>query len=156
MIVPALSLHFERVRESVHALVAPLTLDELWRRPFGYGNSAGHLLLHLTGNLNYYIGARIAGTGYVRDRPREFADPSRRPKEEVVREFDAAVDLALNTLAAQTEVDWGRPFEAVGADDIKDRLSMFVRCLAHLDHHRGQMIYLTKELEKRRGEGAKR
>jgi uncharacterized damage-inducible protein DinB len=156
MIVPALSLHFERVRRSIHALIAPLTLDELWRNPFGYGNSVGHLLLHLTGNLNYYIGARIAGTGYVRDRPREFSDQERRPKEVVAREFDAAVNLALSTLAAQSESDWSRPFEAVGADDIKDRLSMFVRCLAHLDHHAGQMIYLSKELAKAREGGSQR
>jgi uncharacterized damage-inducible protein DinB len=29
---------------------------------------------------------------------------------------------------------------------VKDRLSMFVHCVAHADHHAGQMIYLAKEL----------
>lgn len=145
-IVSSLTLHFERVRLKVNALVDPLATNELWRRPYPYGNSVGHLVLHLTGNLRYYIGARIANTGYVRDRPREFSDTTRWPKEDVLRGFNEAVSLVLTTLAAQGDEDWGKPFEGVGAEDVKDRLSMFVRCAAHLDHHAGQIIYLTKEL----------
>ena len=60
----------------VHELAAPLTNAQFWQKPFPYGNSFGHLVLHLTGNMNYYIGAQIARTGYVRDRPREFNDPN--------------------------------------------------------------------------------
>jgi len=61
-----------RVRE----LAAPLTEKQFWTKPYPYGNSFGHLVLHLTGNLNYYIGAQIANTGYVRDRAREFTEPN--------------------------------------------------------------------------------
>ena len=50
-----------RIRE----LAAPLTNAQFWSKPFPFGNSFGHLVLHLTGNLNYYIGAQIAKTGYV-------------------------------------------------------------------------------------------
>jgi uncharacterized damage-inducible protein DinB len=146
LISQGLSVHFEKVSRGVHSLLEPLSTDQIWLRPFGYGNSVGHLLLHLTGNLNYYIGARIADTGYVRDRPREFADPARRPKDDVLRDFDAALALVLDTLAAQTDADWGAPIEAKGAEDVKDRFGMFVRCVAHLDHHAGQMIYLCREL----------
>ncbi len=49
--------------------------DQLWTKPFAFGNSIGHLVLHLTGNLNHYVGALVAGTGYVRDREHEFTDP---------------------------------------------------------------------------------
>lgn len=150
LVAAGLSQHFERVLQKVHALVEPLSPEQLWHRPYGYGNSAGHLLLHLTGNLSYYIGARIAGTGYVRDRPREFADTAKRPKDEVLRALDAAVDMVLGTLAAQRDSDWDAPIEAAGAEDVKDRLSMFVRCAAHFDHHAGQMIYICKELTLRK------
>jgi uncharacterized damage-inducible protein DinB len=146
LISHGLSLHTERVRQKVHSLVAPLSHEQLWRRPYGYGNSAGHLLLHLTGNLNYYIGARVMGTGYVRDRPKEFADTSQRAKDDVLGAFDSAVDLLLAALKAQGEADWSLPIEAVGAEDVKDRLGMFVRCVAHLDHHTGQLIYVGREL----------
>jgi uncharacterized damage-inducible protein DinB len=142
----SLSSQYERVRDKVHALVEPLSTEQLWQRPFPYGNPVGHLLLHLIGNLSYYIGTEIAGTGYVRDRPKEFADPSRRPRDEVLRDFDRAVDMVLRTLAVQREDDWRAPYSAVGAEGVSDRLTMFVRCAAHADHHTGQMIYLCKQL----------
>ncbi len=142
-----LAAHYNRVRGKIHVLVEPLSTEQLWTRPFPFGNSVGHLLLHLTGNLNYYIGTQIARTGYVRDRPLEFADTSQRPKDEVLRDFDRAVDLVVETLAAQREADWRAPYSAVGAEDITDRLGMFLRCAAHADHHAGQIIYLCKELE---------
>ena len=142
----SLSQHYERVRTRIHALVAPLSTEQLWTRPYPYGNSVGHLLLHLTGNLSYYIGTQIAGTGYVRDRPVEFADTSKRDKDDVLRDFDRAVDMVLAALASQQEADWHAPFSGVGAEDVKDRLTMFVRCAAHADHHAGQMIYLCKQL----------
>ena len=146
LISQSLSAHYDRVRSRVHDLVEPLSTEQLWQRPFSYGNSVGHLLLHLTGNLSYYIGAQIAGSGYVRDRPREFADASHRTPNEVLEDFDRAVDIVVATLAAQREADWRATYRGVGAEDVTDRLSMFLRCAAHADHHAGQMIYLCKQL----------
>ena len=137
---------FTRVRDKIHMLVDPLTTDQLWTRPYPYGNSVGHLLLHLTGNLNYYIGAQIAASGYVRDRPREFNDASHRPAADVLADFDRAVDMVIATLAAQADAGWAAPFSGVGAEDIHDRFAMFLRCAAHADHHHGQIIYLCKQL----------
>ncbi len=144
----SLSGQLERVRHQAHELVAPLSEDQLWRRPFSYGNSIGHLLLHLTGNLSYYIGTQIVGTGYVRDRPKEFADSSRPPKEAVLRALDGAVRLVQEALAAQGDTDWSAAYGAIGADEIGDRLTIFVRCVSHADHHLGQMIYLRQQLER--------
>jgi hypothetical protein len=146
LVCQSLSAHYERVSRSIHALLEPLSTEQLWLRPFPYGNSIGHLLLHLTGNLNYYIGAQIAGSGYIRDRPGEFGDTSHRPKDWVLQEFDRAVEMVLTTLAVQSEVDWRAPYHGIGAEDTTDRLSMFLRCAAHLDHHAGQMIYLCKQI----------
>jgi uncharacterized damage-inducible protein DinB len=146
VVAQGLAEQYERVRRKVHALVDGLETDQLWQRPFPYGNTVGHLLLHLTGNLRYYIGAEIAGTGYVRDRPREFADTSRRSKDDVLEDFDDAVAMVLSTLAAQAASDWRRPLSAVGAEDVRDRFGMFLRCAAHADHHAGQIIYLCRQL----------
>ena len=145
-VAQGLAAHYERVGRRVHGLVGPLSTDQLWRRPFPYGNSIGHLLLHLTGNLRYYIGTQIAGSGYLRDRPREFAETDRRPKEEVLREFDDALRMVVATLSQQSTSDWGARYEAVGEEDAGSRFNMFVRCAAHADHHAGQMIYLCKQL----------
>jgi uncharacterized damage-inducible protein DinB len=68
------------------------------------------------------------------------------PKEQTLDRFDRAVDMVLGTMAAQSDADWLASYHGVGSADVKDRLSMFVRCVAHADHHAGQMIYLAKEL----------
>jgi len=39
--------------------------QQFWQKPFAYGNSFGHLVLHLTGNLNI-TSSGDRGTGYVR------------------------------------------------------------------------------------------
>ena len=145
LIARSLTAEYARVKARVHALVDPLSQEQLWRRHFPYGNSVGHLLLHLTGNLSYYIGAQVAGTGYVRDRPKEFADESRREKGDVLRDFDRAVDMVLATVAAQREADWHAPYSGTGTTE-SDRLAIFLHCVTHADHHAGQMIYLAKEL----------
>ena len=72
-----------------------LTEEQLWQRPFAHGNTVGHLLLHMTGNLSYYIGARVAETGYLRDRDREFTEPEPKPKAEVLAAFDRAIDMVI-------------------------------------------------------------
>jgi len=145
-VAKSLSFHLERVRAKVHTIVDPLSTDQIWRKPYPYGNSIGHLLLHLTGNLSYYIGTQIAETGYVRDRPKEFADSSMPPKDQTLERFDRAVDMVLATLAAQHDADWSSPYHGVGSEDVRDRLGIFVRCISHVDHHAGQMIYLAREL----------
>ena len=66
-------------RTRVERAARSVTEEQLWARPFPFGNSIGHLVLHLTGNLNHYIGSLVAGSGYVRDRAHEFTDPTRYP-----------------------------------------------------------------------------
>jgi hypothetical protein len=131
----------------VHELAELLTNAQFWQKPFPYGNSFGHLVLHLTGNLNYYIGAQIAQTGYVRDRPREFNDPHLPSKEEALKCFDSAVDMVLKTIRSQSPEDWSAKYSGAGTD-AANRLAMVVQCSAHMQHHIGQMIYLNYEWQR--------
>ncbi|HEV2912888.1 MAG TPA: DinB family protein [Pyrinomonadaceae bacterium] len=133
----------------VHELAENLSEEQFWTKPYPYGNSFGHLTLHLTGNLNYYIGTEIAGTGYVRDRESEFTEQATPSKEEALGRLDEAVELVIATLGRQTAETWSSEYEAKeAADFVKDRFSIFLRCAAHFHHHVGQMIYLEKELSK--------
>jgi hypothetical protein len=138
--------YYLRVAEQIQKLVDPLTDEQFWRRPYAYGNSAGHLLLHLTGNLSYYIGAEIARTGYVRDRPREFSDPSHAPKTQVIKNFQEAIAMVIATLEKQSASAWPSAYTAQGMEDAGDRFTAFLRCAAHLSHHAGQIIYLCKQM----------
>ena len=136
--------HVERFAQKVHALAEPLSDEQLWRRPYPYGNSFGHLVLHLTGNLSYYIGAQVAKTGYIRARDVEFTDSARPPKADVLRAFDVAVDMVLATIAAQRDGDWTTPYSGVGEPDAHTRFDIFLKCAMHFYHHVGQMVYLDK------------
>jgi DinB family protein len=137
---------YEELGAQVAELAASLTEEQFWKKPFAFGNSFGHLVLHLTGNLNYYIGAEIAGTGYVRDRDREFTEASRPAKAEVMQRFSEAVAMAARTARAQSDHDWGREYKAQ-RDEAENRFQIFLRCVTHLHLHIGQMSYLKFELQ---------
>ncbi len=145
-----LSRFYQEKADAILALLEPLTDDQLWARPYPYGNSIGHLLLHLTGNLNFYVGAEIAGTGYVRNRPLEFTDSERHPKALLLDRFQQAVALVRQTLARQSPDDFCAAYSAKGLEHAGTRFYLFVICAAHLAHHTGQMIYLSRELARQK------
>jgi uncharacterized damage-inducible protein DinB len=141
-----LSRYYQERADKIVELVEPLSVEQIWARPYRYGNSIGHLLLHLTGNLNYYIGAEIAGTGYVRNRPLEFSDPARHPREVLLKSFTDAIAMVRQTLQTQSDQDWSAAYTAKGMEQAGDRFYAFINCAAHLSHHTGQIMYLCKAL----------
>ncbi|HVN93370.1 MAG TPA: DinB family protein [Terracidiphilus sp.] len=143
-ITTALVVRYMKFGSVVRDLAAPLSETQFWTKPFPFGNSFGHLVLHLTGNLNYYIGAQIAGTGYVRNRPLEFSDPNPPSKAEALQKFDETMDMVVRTIQSQSPEDWTKPYTATGAE-AKDRFEMVLHCATHLHHHIGQMMYIVFE-----------
>lgn len=135
---------FRDYAQRVRTLAASVTDEQFWRKPYSYGNSMGHLTLHLIGNLNYYLGAQIAQTGYVRDREREFTDQNPPAKEDTVKQFEATIEMVLAMLDRQGEDGWRQSYSAVGVVEA-DRFGIILRCAAHCHHHIGQMIYLANE-----------
>ena len=103
-----LTARYSKLASVLRELAVPLSEEQFWIKPFAFGNSFGHLVLHLTGNLNYYIGAQIAGTGYVRDRSLEFSDTTQQPKAEALKKFDQAIEMVLGAINRQTAEDWSK------------------------------------------------
>lgn len=139
---------FQSHAASLHNWVDPLSDEQFWKNPFSYGNRVGHLVLHLTGNLSYYIGARIAGTGYIRNRDLEFTETRRRSKAQVLRTFDETIAMVISTLEHQTDSDWTLPYSAERLTDAPNRFAAFLHCATHLYHHIGQISFLSRELTK--------
>lgn len=114
---------------------------DLWRTAPGTANPGGNLALHLAGNIQYFVGAVLGGSGYVRDRDEEF---KRRdlPRAEVVREIERA-------LARVGDADLAKPYpQAIGG--VTPTTGAFLTHLAvHLSYHLGQVDYhrriLTRE-----------
>jgi len=111
---------------------------QIWQAVPGLPNSGGTLALHLAGNLQHYIGARLGGTSYVRDRDAEF---SRRdvPRSELIAEVErarTAVAEALPGVPAEAlERDYPEPIADahIRADEY------LVHLCAHVAYHLGQL-----------------
>jgi uncharacterized damage-inducible protein DinB len=137
--------YFEHMAARVERAVQSVPADSLWEKPFPFGNSIGHLVLHLTGNLNHYIGATIAGSGYVREREKEFTNPEHPPVEELLARFHEAVAMVVRTLRSLDDEGFKVPVEH--NVPIKSRLGLFLVCAAHMNNHIGQMSYLAAALK---------
>jgi hypothetical protein len=137
----ALCGELERLLGELRELAAPLSERQFWARPVEPGNSVGHLVLHLTGNLSHFVGARLGRTGYVRDREREFTEVSPPPKAEALAGLDAAVALfrrVVEGLSAE-RLAGPHPDERMGTT-----LAALVRLVSHFALHRGQISYLSR------------
>jgi uncharacterized damage-inducible protein DinB len=145
--------HFENIAAKLRKWVEPLSDGQFWTNPYAYGNSVGHLVLHLTGNLSYYIGAQIAASGYVRNRDREFTETSRPSKQEALVAFDRAIQSVVATVREQSAADWSAEYSAERSKE-KNRFAILLSCAAHADHHLGQIIYLSKELTREESRAA--
>ncbi len=137
--------YFRHLASRVELAARSINEDQLWTKPFPFGNSIGHLILHLTGNLNHYIGSHVAGTGYTRHREHEFTDPMRYSRDEILNGFQQSVDVVVQTLEAQDGTSFA--IEVPDQPPIKTRLGLFLVCAAHLNNHIGQMSYLVQALE---------
>ena len=115
----------------------------LWRAVPGLPNTGGTLALHVAGNLRHYVGARLGGTGYVRDRDREFAARD-VPRADVVAGIDAAVadvTRTLATLATLGAAALTRPYPEQGGGRQVTTGEFLVHLATHLAYHLGQLDY---------------
>jgi hypothetical protein len=137
----ALISEMDELHSGVRQVVDGLTDEQLWKRPLESSNSVGHLVLHLTGNLNYFVGAQLGSTGFVRDREREFTEidlPSRI----------ALMDGLSEAVATFRRVVEGLTAQQMAAQHPEARFGSVVKALihlvAHFALHRGQMSYIAR------------
>jgi uncharacterized damage-inducible protein DinB len=137
----ALAGELGQLFDAVKSLAEPLDEQQFWRKPLEPGNSFGHLVLHLAGNLNHHIGARLAGTGYVRDREREFTEANPPAKAEALAQLEQAVALFRRVVEEMTEAQLTTAHPDASMGTVMNAL---VRVLAHFALHRGQMSYIAR------------
>ncbi len=140
----ALIEELEELRDGVREVALPLSREQLWSKPLEPGNSIGHLILHLTGNLNHFVGGQLGGTGYVREREREFTQTQTPAKEVLLADLDAAVATfrcVVEHLSAE-QLAAAHPHAAFGSV-----LKALMHLVAHFAIHRGQMSYIVRLLK---------
>ncbi|NRB47536.1 MAG: DUF1572 family protein [Saprospiraceae bacterium] len=114
---------------------------DLWLCPAGISNSAGNLCTHLVGNLHHFIGYGLGDTGYVRDRPLEFAIKD-VPRETLLAELDKTTSMIRTVLLNLPNL--GARYPKQLRDEHHGEYSInkeLVRLCAHLAYHVGQVNY---------------
>jgi hypothetical protein len=133
-----LSQYWPRVQRCVDGL----SIEDIWWREHENNNSVGNLLLHLTGNLNQFVIAGIGGAPDVRNKPQEFSERQRTPKEELVRNLNDAL------VESDRVLDQLDPARLLASTRVQDRerpiLEVLSIVLEHFALHVGQIIYITK------------
>jgi uncharacterized damage-inducible protein DinB len=140
-----LAVELEEMRDSVRTLAESLNDAQLWEKPLEPGNSVGHLVLHLTGNLNHFVGAQLGKSGYVRDREREFTEGSLPSRTELLANLDAAVATFRKVVEGLTADDFVAPHPETRFGNVFKTL---LHLLAHFALHRGQMSYIARLVQK--------
>lgn len=141
MLLSTLPPLFARELGRLHTEIAAYPDEaQLWLLAPGIANSAGNLCLHLIGNLNHFIGAEFGKTGYVRDRPLEFAAKD-VPRAELLARIEATKAVVAEAFAGLSEDDLARhaPFMKAGED--VSAATLLVHLLGHLNYHLGQINY---------------
>ncbi|MEO8860900.1 MAG: DUF1572 family protein [Ginsengibacter sp.] len=119
---------------------------DIWRTLKGTSNSGGNLTLHLLGNLNYFIGATLGGTGYVRERDQEFLLKDIQ-RNILIEEINKTILIIKNTLSALPEKDLEKDFPVAVNSQTYSIAFMLLFILSHLNYHLGQVNYLRRLIE---------
>jgi uncharacterized damage-inducible protein DinB len=124
---------------------------DMWRVAPGISNCAGTLALHLAGNLQFFVGAVLGRSGYVRDRAAEFA---RRdvPRAELLREIDAALAAVESGMARLADAGLTQPYPQPPAGFAVTTGDFLLHLVAHLTYHLGQVDYHRRLLTKQAGQ----
>jgi hypothetical protein len=120
--------------------------EDLWRTQGSVKNSSGNLVLHIIGGLNYFIGALLAHTGYVRTRDQEFSRKGLTRKD-LVDQLEELILLTNRTLNALPQERMEAEFPILFDDARNSTAYVLMQLLSHLNYHSGQMNYLRRVFE---------
>lgn len=111
----------------------------LWLKADGINNSAGNLCLHLTGNLQYFIGSVLGNSGYERNRDFEFNGKVMIDdlKSEVKNTKKIIIDYF--TQVSNDSLDEAYPLQPLGYE--MTTAYFILHLLGHLNYHLGQINY---------------
>jgi hypothetical protein len=145
LVKTALIGELEKLRDEVKKLAEPLTEAEFWKKPLDPGNSVGHLILHLTGNLSHFVGGQLGNTGYVRDREKEFTDTNPPTKEAALTGLNGAVSTFRRVVEGLSEDQLAAPHPEARLGVV---LPALLHLIGHFALHRGQMSYIARLVQR--------
>ncbi len=117
----------------------------VWETPPGISNSAGVLAMHACGNLEHYVGHVLGGTGYVRDRNREFS-VREYSRSEIRRELESTISTLESVMPSIDPRRLSEPFPERIRGHLLNTQAFLLHLSTHLSFHLGQVGYLRRVL----------
>lgn len=137
------SQNFEKLKVEINKYQEEANI---WHVPQGVANCGGNLCLHLTGNLNAFIGVGLADSGYIRDREREFAAKD-VPRSQLIADIENTKEVVLKGIATIEAEKMGEAFDMKIWNEPKTLHFTLTRLLTHFDYHLGQINYHRRIVE---------
>ncbi|MFA6980191.1 MAG: DinB family protein [Ignavibacteriaceae bacterium] len=118
----------------------------IWLIEKKIANSAGNLCLHLIGNLNWFIGAELGKTNYVRHRELEFSTKD-IPQTELIKKIDETIIVVENSLRGLTDEELKNEYPLLVFDKKTSTEYFLLHLTTHLVYHLGQINYHRRLLD---------
>jgi len=122
------------------------TETDIWKIKGQINNSAGHLCLHLVGNMNTYIGKELGQTGYIRNRELEFTSEA-VPRQELIQKVKNTIEMIHQTLDNIEKNLLEAEYPVLVFDHKTSTEFMLVHLSTHLAYHPGQINYHRRLIE---------
>jgi len=122
-----------------------LLCDEslLWHKPNENTNSIGNLVLHLQGNLTQWVLHSIGGAPDRRIRSKEFEIESKKPKEQILSDFEMLM-VSIDQLLRNIEPDKLLEQRKVQGFDTTVT-GILIHVTEHFSYHLGQISFILKQ-----------
>ncbi|HRP55852.1 DUF1572 family protein [Agriterribacter sp.] len=114
--------------------------EQLWQIKEGINNSGGNLCLHLTGNLQHFIGAVLGDSGYMRNRDAEFRVKN-IPRSKLLEDIDVTRSVVTDALEQLSKNDLQKDYILPVLDEKTNTTYFLIYLLSHLNYHIGQINY---------------
>ena len=141
MITPILIELFEKDITRLSDEMKLYTNEEsVWLIKDGIKNSGGNLCLHITGNLQHFIGATLGESGYVRNRNAEFTlkNISLEKLQERIADTKTVVRDTLEQITKK-EMEGIYPLQVLEEPVSTEYFLIYL--INHLNYHLGQINY---------------
>ena len=147
MIIDTLKTLFNR---DLNRLIAEIELynneADIWKVKGQINNSAGHLCLHLVGNLNTYIGKELGHTGYVRNRELEFSSEP-IPRQKLIQNVKNTIEIINQTLNNFDKNLLVAEYPIKVLEYKTSTVFFLIHLTTHLSYHLGQINYHRRLIE---------
>lgn len=147
MLNSTLAYFYERdIRRLIEEVSLFRNEENLWRTQGSVKNSSGNLVLHIIGGLNYFIGAILAHSGYVRDRDQEFIRKGVK-RSELIAQLEELIPMINETIHALTPEQMEAEYPIFFDKPNTSTGYILIQLALHLNYHLGQVNYLRRVLE---------